>query len=92
MTLCIVMLFIFWLLTLLVVVGQTHRPILDPEPSVFAMVNLLCGFVNFVGLGLGIAGLAQQDRKRVFSVLGTAVNGVTILGNMILMLLGQSMK
>jgi ABC-type antimicrobial peptide transport system permease subunit len=40
---------------------------------------ILCFIANLVGVGLGIAGLAQKGRKRIFSVLGTTLNGIPSL-------------
>ena len=34
-----------------------------------------CLFINLIGIGLGIAGLVQKNRKRIFSILGTIING-----------------
>lgn len=38
-----------------------------------------CLFLYLVGFGLGIAGILQGQRKRVFSVLGTIFNGGVLL-------------
>jgi len=44
---------------------------------------------NMAGVGLGIAGLVQRDRKRVFSTLGLVFNGTAILGIVMLMVIGS---
>ena len=36
--------------------------------------------LNLVGLGLGIAGLVQRRRRRLFAAIGTALNGLVVLG------------
>jgi len=42
---------------------------------------------NLVGVGLGIAGLAQKGRKRIFSGLGTTLNGIPSLAFLITVIL-----
>ena len=44
-----------------------------------------------VALGLGIAGLLQKQRKKVFAVLGTVFSSVTLVGAAFIMLLGLAM-
>ena len=51
--------------------------------SIFA-----CLFAYLLGLGLGIAGLIQGRRKRVFSVLGAIFNGGAVLVFVVLALFG----
>lgn len=43
-------------------------------------------FLYLLGAALGIAGLIQKSRKRLFSVLGTVANGVIFLGLLVLVL------
>lgn len=43
-------------------------------------------FLYLLGAALGIAGLIQKSRKRLFSVLGTVANGVIFLGILALVL------
>ena len=43
-------------------------------------------FLYLLGAALGIAGLIQKRRKRLFSVLGTVANGVIFLGLLALVL------
>jgi heme/copper-type cytochrome/quinol oxidase subunit 3 len=45
-------------------------------------------FLNLVGVGLGIGGAVQQDRKKVFATLGLIFNAVILLGVAALMVLG----
>ncbi len=45
-------------------------------------------FLAFVGLILGVAGLFQKNRKRVFPVLGTAFNAMILLGVVGLVVVG----
>jgi hypothetical protein len=44
------------------------------------------------GVGLGIAGLAQKDRKHVFPILGTTINAVTVVGMLFLSVIGNLLK
>lgn len=72
---------------------------LDPESvqssPAFAALALIgigvfgCLVLYVVGLGLGIAGLIQSLRKRLFAVLGTALNGFVILVFVALFALGS---
>ncbi len=62
------------------------------EESVFALIVGLSVFavigMNFVGVGLGIAGLFQSNRLKVFPILGVIFNGLVVLGLIGLMILG----
>lgn len=68
---------------------------LDPETAqrltTFGVVAALLSFAvpvaNLIGLGLGIAGLVQQRRKKLFAGLGTALNGLSLLAIVALLLL-----
>lgn len=44
-------------------------------------------FLYLLGAALGIAGLVQKSRKRLFAVLGTVTNGLILLGLLLLILL-----
>lgn len=43
-------------------------------------------FLYLLGAALGVAGLIQKRRKRLFAALGTAANGLTFLGLVALVL------
>lgn len=47
--------------------------------------------VDVVALGLGIGGLCQKDRKKIFAILGTVFSSVTVVGTIFLAILGNSM-
>lgn len=51
--------------------------------SLFAFMGLL-----IVGLGIGIAGFFQKNRKSVFAILGMVISMVTVLGTGCLLILG----
>ncbi|MBW2409833.1 MAG: hypothetical protein JRF72_08550 [Deltaproteobacteria bacterium] len=82
---------------LVVVAGiiETTTPGGMDENSVAAVVVGLfifaCIFLQIVALGLGIGGLIQKYRKKIFAILGTAFSGMTILGIVFLMLVGSTM-
>ncbi len=40
---------------------------------------LACIFFYLLGLALGVAGIFQRRRKRLFAILGTAFNGLVLL-------------
>lgn len=62
------------------------------EESVIAIligIFILGGLAaNLAGTGLGVAGLVQRDRRKVFSVLGLAFNVAIVFGIIGLMILG----
>ena len=82
---------------LVVVAGiiETTTPGGMDENSVAAVVVGLfifgCIFLQIVALGLGIGGLIQKYRKKIFAILGTVFSGTTILGIVFLMLVGSAM-
>jgi len=45
-------------------------------------------FACLVTLVLGIAGLIQKDRKKIFAILGTVFSAVTLVGTISLVMLG----
>jgi hypothetical protein len=48
--------------------------------------------IALVGLGLGIAGVCQSNRKKVFAVIGLIFNGLILLGGGLLALIGIAMS
>ncbi len=44
-----------------------------------------------VGIGLGLAGLFDKTRRRIFAVLGLAVAFITIMGFVLVYLLGSAL-
>jgi hypothetical protein len=85
---------IFLLFAIAAVIGASTPGGLD-EQSVAAVVVGLCLFffvgVALVALGLGIAGLFQKERKKIFAILGTIFSAATLVGTLILMILGFTM-
>lgn len=67
---------------------------IDENSAGAVMVGLfLILFVGtaLVALGLGIAGLLQKQRKKIFSILGTVFSSVTLVGTTFIMALGLAM-
>lgn len=54
------------------------------------LLSALCGLV--ISLVLGIVGLVQQQRKKVFAILGTVFSGVSLAGGIVLMFIGFIME
>jgi len=83
---------VFVVAVLLVV--QNGGKIREDAPEVGLLgLGMICSLgLVVVGLGLGIAGLVQTNRKKVFSVLGVIFNLTILLGTGLLMILGQVMK
>jgi hypothetical protein len=52
----------------------------------FAVIGGL--MVNVLGIGLGIAGLCQAHRRRVYAVLGVATGSLVLLGVLGLIVVG----
>ena len=52
----------------------------------FLLINLLIG--DLIAFGLGIAGLAQRNSKKIFALLGTIFSSVAILAMATLMIIG----
>ncbi|MCP1134982.1 hypothetical protein NKT34_16905 [Paenibacillus polysaccharolyticus] len=53
-----------------------------------SLAFLVCLVFNLIGLILGIIGLALQNRKKVFAVIGTILSGLLILFFTVLVLGG----
>jgi hypothetical protein len=47
--------------------------------------------VSLVALGLGIAGIVQKNRKKIFAILGSIFAAVTFLGTICIMMIGFAM-
>ena len=51
-----------------------------------------CAGIAFLGLGLGLAGLLQSDRKKIFPILGTILNGMVLLVFLGIMAIGFAIQ
>tara|TARA_R110002073_G_scaffold41466_9_gene117095 strand:- start:10601 stop:11020 length:420 start_codon:yes stop_codon:yes gene_type:complete len=65
------------------------------EESPIAIIVGLCIFgvigLNLLGIGLGVAGLCQPNRSRIFAILGLVFNGLVIMGIIGIMAIGVAM-
>ena len=67
---------------------------MDEESAGAVMVGLfLFAFLGaaLVALGLGIGGLLQKERKKIFAILGTAFSSVSLVVTIFIMILGLAM-
>lgn len=71
---------------------ETSTPGGINENSPAALIIGLCviGLIGLaiIALGLGIAGLLQSNRKKLFAVLGTVFSGLQVLGTITLIAIG----
>jgi len=68
---------------------------IDPESPMAVIVGLFIVsliLADLVALGLGIAGLVQKEKKRLFAVLGTVFSAATIAGTVLLIIAGILME
>jgi len=63
----------------------------SPAAIVAGLGMLAFLFVALIALGLGIAGIIQKDRKKLFAVLGTVFSACAFLGTLFLVLIGLAM-
>ena len=66
----------------------------DQAPATIALgaAVILGAFASLVGVGLGIGGLVDKNRKKVFPAIGVAFNALIILAVVGLMVLGALAK
>lgn len=63
----------------------------SPEAVFLGLSILTFLFTSLVALGLGIGGLADRERKKIFATLGAIFSAATITGTIFLMILGLVM-
>jgi hypothetical protein len=84
----------FFLFVILIILGvmESQSPGgIDEEAPITVVLGLLLigGFLaELVSAGLGVGGLLQRDRKKVFAVLGLVMSVVTAVGLTALLLIG----
>jgi hypothetical protein len=61
----------------------------SPVAVIIGLFMLGLIVVDLIGLGLGISGFLQKQRKIVFAVLGTVISAITILGTIALIVIGN---
>src|SRR5690606_39021202 len=74
------------------VMAASDPAVMDENSADAMMIGLAIIFlflVDLVALGLGIGGLLQQDRKKLFAVLGLVVSGGIILLTIVLFIVGN---
>lgn len=71
----------------------------DPTPLMIVLSLGVClggPLFHLVGLILGIVGIFQHNRSKVFGIMGTVINGLVVVGGLafvvVVMLIGMSMK
>jgi hypothetical protein len=67
---------------------------MDEDSAGAVMVGLiLFAFLGaaLVALGLGIGGLLQKERKKIFAILGAVFSSVCLVGTISLVILGLTM-
>ncbi len=83
--------FIFLILAILGVMEATTPGGIDEEsPVTFFIGLLLLTFIgaSFLAFGLGMGGLAQKERKKIFAVLGTVLAAAPVIITLFFMVLG----
>jgi hypothetical protein len=73
------------------IVTMENRRFLGRQDDLEAMTGLAAcgsGLGALVGLGLGIGGVCQSRRRKVFGVIGLCLNGILLLGLGVLILIG----
>lgn len=66
--------------------GIAHKPAIAAVIGL-SIIGLL--LVDVVALGLGIGGLCQRDRNKIFAILGTVFSSATVVGTILLIILGN---
>lgn len=64
----------------------------SPQAVVLGCFLIIAMLADLAALGLGIGGLIQKDRKKIFAILGTVFSGLTLLGTLGLMVAGTAMQ
>jgi hypothetical protein len=89
----LVVVVIVLLMFLLIGVLASSRANRNTAETMGVMTGLfVCGgaLASLVGLGLGLAGVFQEDRNRTFAVIGLILNGLIILGTAALFVIGMA--
>ena len=86
--------FIFFTFIVAGAIGAATPGGMDEESVTAVLVGLALItflFASLVSLGLGIGGLFQKERKKVFAILGTIFSGAIILVTAALIAIGLAM-
>ena len=70
------------------------KPGVETTPiAYFVALSVVAAFVlNLVAIGLGIAGLLQKDRKRVFAILGTITSLLALVGAIAILIIANTQQ
>lgn len=63
----------------------------EPTPLMMVLSVSICfggPLLHLAGLTLGIAGIFQHDRSKLFGIMGTCANGLVLLGFVVLLAIG----
>ena len=86
---------IFLVMVIAVVMEASTPGGIDEESAGAVMVGLfLFAFLGatLVALGLGIGGLLQKERKKIFAILGTVFSAVSLVVTIFIVILGLAME
>ena len=77
-----------------VMAAQSPAGIDEHSPEAIIVGSFLCGgaALLLVGLGLGIAGVLQRNRKKIFGILGLVFNALIVIGLLTLFAIGIAMR
>lgn len=81
----------FVLIMLAGVLETTTAGGMDEESVAAVLIGLFMFgflFIDLLAVGLGIAGLFQKDRKKIFAILGVVIAVATILMTLLLLVVG----
>ena len=85
----------FGLIAIAGVIEVTTPGGMDESSAIAVVIGLSifgCILVDLVALGLGIGGLIQKNRSKIFSILGTIFSALTIIGIIFVMVMGSIME
>ena len=86
--------FIFMLIVIAGVIEVSTPGGMDEESASAVIIGLtLFVFlgVSLVALGLGIGGVCQKDRRKIFALLGIVFSVLTLVGTIFIVILGIAM-
>jgi hypothetical protein len=83
-----------FLALLILAIAAENRPRYYRDDTLEAILGLLScglGLITLVGGGLGIGGVCQSRRRKVFGIIGLCLNGVFLLGILLLIFVGLTL-
>jgi len=81
--------FLFFLIVILAVIAPDLSQTNSTMIRTLGTFLMLSSLASLVGVGLGVAGLKQINRKKVFSILGLVFNLMIIAGMIMLIVIGK---